>query len=161
MPSFTIHLAVAKKYLEKHKNENEEEFYRGVIDPDLKDKSTSHFGKYSSEPDLNRYCREVGLNSSYKRGYFLHLLTDDLFYNKYLEGFSEEIYDDYNRINQAIIDQYGIEIPDRIKDLVKFESGETKLLDFDSICKFIDTVGDIELENYKTEMQEEQEQEIK
>lgn len=104
MPSFTIHLAVAKKYLEKHKNENEEEFYRGVIDPDLKDKATSHFGKYSSEPDLNRYCREVGLNSSYKRGYFLHLLTDDLFYNKYLEGFSEEIYDDYNRINQAIID---------------------------------------------------------
>lgn len=44
---------------------------------------------------------------------------------------------------------------------MKFESGETKLLDFDSICKFIDTVGDIELENYKTEMQEEQEQEIK
>lgn len=161
MPSFTIHLAVAKKYLEKHKNENEEEFYNGVIDPDLKDKKTSHFGKYSSTPDLNRYCREVELNSSYNRGYFLHLLTDDLFYNKYLERFSNEIYNDYNKINRAIVARYSLEIPDKIKDLIKFESGETKLLNFDSICKFIDTVGDIELENYKTEMQEEQEQEIK
>lgn len=162
MPSFTIHLAVAKKYLEKHKNENEEEFYRGVIAPDLKDKATSHFGQYSSTPDLNRYCREVGLNSSYNRGYFLHLLTDDLFYNKYLERFSTEIYDDYNKINQAIIDKYGLKIPDIIKELVKFENGKTRLLNFDSICKFIDTVGNIELKDYRQiKKQEEQEQEGK
>ena len=161
MPSFTIHLAIAKKYLEKHPEENEEAFYNGVIDPDLKDKSTSHFGKYSNTSDLNRYCREVGLNSSYNRGYFLHLLTDDLFYNKYLERFLNEIYDDYNIINQSIINKYGIEIPDKIKDLVKFESGETRLLDFDSICKFIDTVGNIELEKYKqVKIQDEQEQEV-
>lgn len=162
MPSFTIHLAVAKKYLEAHQEENEEEFYNGVIDPDLKDKKTSHYGQYSSTPDLNRYCREVGLNSSYNRGYFLHLLTDDLFYNKYLERFSTEIYNDYNKINRAIVDRYGIEMPDKIKDLVRFESGETRLLDFDSICKFIDTVGNIDLENYKqSKMQDEQEQETK
>lgn len=34
MPSFTIHLAVAKKYLETHKQENEQEFLKGVIAPD-------------------------------------------------------------------------------------------------------------------------------
>ena len=148
MPSFTIHLAVAKKYLEKHKEEDEIEFYNGVIEPDLKNKETSHFGKYSSCPDLNKYCKEVGLNSSYNRGYFLHLLTDDLFYNRFLQQFSEKIYDDYDKINQALIEKYNLKIPEKIKDKVKFKEGNTQILDFEKVCKFIDTVGNIELKNY-------------
>ena len=151
MPSFTIHLAVAKKYLEKHPEEKKEEFYRGVIDPDLKDKRVSHFGPNSSSPDLNRYCQEMGLKSSYNRGYFLHLLTDDLFYNKYLESFSEEIYDDYDRINKILIEKYQLTIPEIIREKVKFKDEIPQILDFESICKFIDTVGEIDLENYKTE----------
>ena len=149
MPSFTIHLAVAKKYIEKHPEENKEEFYRGVIDPDLKDKSVSHFGPNSSSPDLNRYIQEVGLNSSYNRGYFLHLLTDDLFYNRYLEMFSEEIYDDYDRINRRLIEKYQLTIPENIKAKVDFKDEKTKILDFEGICKFIDTVGNIDIESYK------------
>lgn len=36
MPGFTIHIAVAKEYIKKHKDEikNEEEFIKGIIDPD-------------------------------------------------------------------------------------------------------------------------------
>lgn len=153
MPSFTIHLAVAKKYLERHPEENKEQFYNGVIDPDLKDKTTSHFGPNSSNVDLNKYCQEVGLTTSYDRGYFMHLLTDDLFYNKFLNRFSEEIYNDYDKINKALIEKYNLQIPEKVREKVKFTSGETKILDLETVCKFIDAVGSLELESYVQEKQ--------
>lgn len=154
MPSYVIHLAIAKKYLENHKKEeneeNEEEFYKGVIAPDLADKKTSHFGEYSSSPNLNKYYNEVGLNSSFKKGYFLHLVTDYLFYNKFLKSFSPEIYEDYNKINERLIKKYNIDIPKEVEEKAKFEQGDLKVLDYDGVCKFINAVGMIELESYKS-----------
>jgi len=54
MPGFTIHIAVAKRYIEKHKSEikSEEEFIKGAIAPDMnekmdeiaQDKSKTHYG---------------------------------------------------------------------------------------------------------------------
>ena len=56
MPGFTIHLAVGKRYIEKHKKQikNENDFMKGTIAPDLdkdfsqieKNKSKSHYGKW-------------------------------------------------------------------------------------------------------------------
>ena len=149
MPSFLIHLAVAKKYLEHHAEENAKEFYRGVIEPDLRDKSTSHFGEYSSVPDLNRYYNEVGLNSSFSRGYFLHLVTDYLFYNKFLKTFSKEIYQDYDKINRRLMEEYNIDISDVVREKIQFLEGKPQILNFDEVCKFINTVGMVELESYK------------
>ncbi|MBO5371590.1 MAG: hypothetical protein J6A75_02605 [Lachnospiraceae bacterium] len=147
MPSYTIHLAVAKKYLEHHKEEDENAFYQGVIAPDLKEKPASHFGKSSSRPDLKAYKEIVGLNSSYDRGYYLHLLTDKLFYRKYLaEGeFSKEIYNDYDKINRSIIEAYQLKIPDEVKNKIFFMPGEPKIIRKD-IMKFIDWVGEMDLE---------------
>ena len=54
MPGFVIHLAVAKEYMQKHKDEikNEEEFMRGILEPDLISdlnknisKGKTHYGK--------------------------------------------------------------------------------------------------------------------
>ncbi len=42
----------------------------------------------------------------------------------------------------------------KIKDLVKFESGELKVLEFDSIYKSIDTVGNIDLRSYRRTLEE-------
>ena len=148
MPSYIIHLAVAKKYLENHK-EDEKEFYKGVIAPDLLDKKVSHFGEYSSTPDLNRYYNDVGLDTSFNRGYFLHLVTDYLFYNKFLESFSPEIYEDYDKINESLVRKYNIDIPKEVEEKVKFKQGNLAILDFDKVCKFIDTVGKVPLESYK------------
>lgn len=149
MPSYVIHLAVAKKYLENHKEEDFEEFYRGVVAPDLADKKVSHYGEYSSSPDLNKYYNEVGLDNSYNRGYFLHLVTDYLFYNKFLQSFSSEIYEDYNKINSDLIEKYNISIPKEIEEKIKFKEGIPSILDINRICKFIDAVGQVELERYK------------
>ena len=47
MPCLAMHLAVAKKYLEKHPEENKEEFILGTIAPDI------------NMPDINKYIKGV------------------------------------------------------------------------------------------------------
>jgi len=44
MASFSIHLAVGKRYMEKNHIENEQLFMKGIVDPDLaSDKNKSHY----------------------------------------------------------------------------------------------------------------------
>ena len=159
MPSYAMHLAIAKKYLETHKEENEEEFYQGTIAPDNKPvleigNGRLHYGENSHRPGLNRYYQEQGLNSSYNRGYFLHLLTDYLFYNKFLDKFSADICDDYERMNQRIIDKYDLDISEDIKSHIWFKDGDLKVIDESEVYKFIDTVGKLDLEKYKEQVSE-------
>jgi len=83
MPGYVIHLAVAERYLKNHKNkkENYDEFIQGVIFPDsVEDKEKTHYGKGSSNSDLYKFLQENKIDNSFKRGYFLHLITDYLFY---------------------------------------------------------------------------------
>ena len=94
MPGYVIHLAVAKEYLKKSKNrnENEEEFINGVIFPDsVKDKAITHYGEKSSKSNLYEFLKDKNVNNSFYRGYFLHLLTDYLFYNKYVDKITKDM----------------------------------------------------------------------
>ena len=87
MPGYVIHLAVAEEYLKKHPipKENYTDFIQGVIFPDsVTDKSLTHYGNGSSESNLYKFLLQNQIIDSFKRGYFLHLLTDYLFYNKYI-----------------------------------------------------------------------------
>ena len=44
MPSFNIHLAIANRYIQKHKIENQKEFLEGSIAPDfVENKRLSHY----------------------------------------------------------------------------------------------------------------------
>ena len=118
MPGYVIHLAVAERYLEKHpnKSENYEDFIEGVIFPDgVKDKSKTHYGNGSSNSNLPDFLNEHNLENSFDRGYFIHLLTDYLFYNKYIDTFSKEIYNDYDILNKELITKYHITLPDKAK----------------------------------------------
>ena len=88
MPGYVIHLAIAEEYLRKHseKKEDYKEFINGVIEPDgVKDKSLTHYGPKSSKSNLAEYLKVNNIDNSFSRGYFLHLLTDYLFYNRYIE----------------------------------------------------------------------------
>ena len=146
MPGYVIHLAVGKVYLRDNKVENVTEFERGIIAPDIvADKSKSHYGPDSAEPDLNRYIELNREFDDFKEGYFLHLLTDHLFYNRFLQEWSPDIYDDYNKLNRAIVQRYGIIIPKEVQDIVKYEVGRPKILDEDRLYKFIETVGKINI----------------
>ena len=104
MPGYVIHLAVGKVYAQNNKIEDLNVFERGIIEPDMvENKAISHYGPYSSQPGLNQFVKANGISSSYNEGYFLHLVTDYLFYQKFLSRWDKAIYDDYNKLNSRLL----------------------------------------------------------
>ena len=108
MPCLAIHLAVAKKYLEKHKEENKEDFILGTIAPDVNmeninnyingvdaSKNSHHFGtNYETtsvieymkrKVDFSKFFAQNDINTSFLRAYFLHLLCDYYFFGEYIK----------------------------------------------------------------------------
>lgn len=150
MPGYVIHLAVAERYLEKHpnKSENYEDFIEGVIFPDgVKDKSKTHYGNGSSNSNLPDFLNEHNLENSFDRGYFIHLLTDYLFYNKYIDTFSKEIYNDYDILNKELITKYHITLPDKAKKHVSFNaSGSLKILSLDLVNTLIEEISELDID---------------
>lgn len=155
MPSLIMYLAIAKKYIEKHPEESEEEFMKGMLAPDIKrnlkaEKARLHYGEQTSHrPDLNRFYQERGLDSSYDRGYFLNLLSDYLFYNRFLQEYSISIFHDFRKMNQRIKEKYRIDLPQELETRVVFEDGELNSIDEESVYKFVDFAGQLDLEAYK------------
>ena len=146
MPGYVIHLAVGKVYSKKNKINDIESFERGIIAPDLaKDKSKSHYGPYTSDPDLNRFLREKRITNEFDEGYFLHLVTDYLFYNRLLKNWNEHVYDDYDKLNGRIIEKYNIVLPEEILEVVKTKDGKLESLNEEQIYRFIDVVGKIDI----------------
>ena len=167
MPGFTIHLACAKEYLRKHKNEikDEEEFTKGNIAPDYntiikgQDKSVAHYGKwgiYENYTDLNKFLADekVDISKDYWKGYFFHLLVDYYFYNIYFKNEnaekiknSEFFAPDFDILNEPLITKYSIEVIDELSKYMKFvDKKETKYLKLDKIVDFIDKMTDFEIE---------------
>lgn len=107
MPCLAIHLAIAKKYLDKHPEENKDDFILGTIAPDInlsninkyingvnEDKNSHHFGLNFKTEDVIEYMKKKvdfklffennDINTSFLRAYFLHLLCDYRFFGEYI-----------------------------------------------------------------------------
>lgn len=149
MPGYVIHLAIAEEYLKKHKNNHEDyhQFIEGVIFPDsVTDKSLTHFGKKSSKSNLFNFLEENKLENSFQRGYFLHLLTDYLFYNKYIDTMTDDMYNDYDLLNEMLIQKYKVILPEKIKEFVFFKNnGSLKILSPALVEKIIKEISDMNL----------------
>ena len=157
MAGYVIHLAIAEEYLKKHKDvkEDYEEFIKGVIYPDsVTDKSLTHYGIKSSKVILKDFLQDNEINNSYMRGYFLHLITDYLFYNKYLEKFSKDIYNDYDILNKRLIEKYNVVLPVNIQNNVFYKEWETKILTMELAIKIIDEISDLNLNAVEKEIRE-------
>lgn len=145
MPGYVIHLATGKEYIKNNREDIQDvnKFLNGIIIPDILSKPESHYGKDTATPDLDAYLKSHPTLDDFNKGYFLHLITDYLFYNKFLKipEFLPEIYDDYDKSNKLLIEKYKIDIPEEIKSVVQFKDGDLKILDFKSICEFIETIG--------------------
>ena len=87
-------------------------------------------------------------------------ITDYLFYNRYLREFSDEIYHDYNKLNEFLIKKYNIDITPEIREMVGDEKGKPKILTEDSIGRFIEAIANIDLQKCKNLQQYLQEYEI-
>ncbi len=148
MPGYTIHLAIASEYMKHNKVEDEADFIRGVIIPDLLKTSTSHFGIKENKLDFDELKRCIDINSSYGRGYYLHLITDYLFYYKFISSMALDRYSDYDILNPFLIAKYSLKIPAEIKDLIKFKEGVPKILTESSTSDFIERTSKINLEEY-------------
>jgi len=148
MPGYVIHLAVAKEYLKINKIENESEFYKGVIIVDMLKTLDSHYGIKQNKLDIDLFKSCIDFNTSYGKGYYLHMITDYIFYFKFLSIVSTELYNDYDILNEFLINKYNVIIPSELVDIVKFKIGTPTLINESSICEFIDMVSKIDLDEY-------------
>ena len=162
MPGYVIHLAIAEEYLRKNKDNKEKynKFIEGVIFPDsVEDKSKTHYGKSSSKTNLYKFLKENDISKSFKRGYFLHLLTDYIFYNKYLDKFSKDIYNDYDVLNYELMSKYNVIIPEDIKCKVFFkEKEELKILSKELVEKLIIEISSENLDRVAKQIKENKEE---
>ena len=166
MPSFNIHLAVAKRYLEKNPGIiwNKQDFYDGNIAPDLTDdKLATHYSLPRVEGDLPSHINsKVGIASVYKlpidtdfeKGIFLHLLTDYVFYNFYFDKtfiknypadkFTIDMYASYNATNPSLVEKYNISYDDTSNGallhsyIVKLQSSRPTIADGDNLLTDFD-----------------------
>lgn len=164
MPGFVIHIAVAKEYLKKHNNnEYDDEFIKGNILPDLTDdKTKTHYGKSPTYTNLKEFLLHNKLNNSLNKGIFLHLITDYLFYNYYLENVprkssKEILHNDYDIINKDLIEKYDIKLPENIEKYVFYKNGESKILTFNLAVKVIKEISELNIEKVQEEVIEDKE----
>lgn len=164
MPGYVIHLAIAKEYIKKHKIEDRLEFLKGSIAPDgNQNKVLSHYSIHgtSSGSNLYLFLQKNKLDNDYNKGYFLHLLSDLLFYNKYFRFIEEdrldinEIHRDYDRVNKYMLEEFDFNEDE--KELIKnqywiVENEEPVYLKIDKINEFIDIVSNYDIDVLEKEV---------
>lgn len=152
MAGYVIHLAVAEEFIKKHPEDIQDykKFIEGVIAPDgVSDKSITHYGEKSSKVNLKKFLENNEINNDFNKGYFLHLVTDYLFYNKFLDYISKDIYNDYDILNKTLKDFFNVKIPESVKEKVFYKQGETKILSLEKTINFIKKVSRYELNDIK------------
>lgn len=153
MAGYIMHLAVGEEYRRNYPDQinNEDEFIKGILYPDLThDHSKTHYGPKSSQVNLKSFFNNRDINSDFHKGYLIHLVTDYLFYNKFLKKFSKkDIYTDYDITNMELKNEFNVKIPEEVIDMIFFKNGETKIIDLEETKDFIRKTGKYNLEDIK------------
>lgn len=122
MPSIASHF-VSAQIISSKLNVNKDDFYRGIILPDIIDNLNSHYklkGKYYMIPDIS-YYESIMDNSSLAKGYLAHLLLDKIFLEEYVpqkvKNFNKinlfsanMMYNDYTSMNYLLIKKYNLNL---------------------------------------------------
>lgn len=154
MPGFVIHIAIGQEYLKKQNKNYSEEFIKGTIAPDFTDdKSKTHYGKSPRYTNLKKFLDNNKIDTDFNKGFFLHLITDYLFYNYYIESTGKSgLYNDYDITNKNLIEKYNVILLDNVKDKVFFKEGTPEILTLELSCKIIDEISNVDLEKIKEEV---------
>lgn len=141
MASSLIHMAVAKRVNEVLKLENEKQFLFGSIAPDIakmvgSTRKKSHFileNEDTSIPNIERFLNKYQkyLKNPYELGYYVHLVTDVLWFDEFLPNFLEDnylisktgekikfdedelleiLYNDYTNLNSEVLSYYNLDL---------------------------------------------------
>lgn len=170
MPGFVIHIAIAKEYAKNHNKEikNVQEFIEGAIAPDYisltnpnENKNKTHYGQWgdwtshNQQIHLNEFLKDekVNLNTDYWKGYFIHLLSDYYFSEKYFKQEiqkakenEDKLYNDYDCLNKELLEKYNIEIVDELKKFMSCIDETPKYLESKKVKKFIEEMSNINLQ---------------
>lgn len=171
MASLMIHLLIGQQYCKNQHIEDIDAFLEGNLAPDMvKNKAPTHFSKTErnatytlsilNKVDLPRFCRETKVFDDYHKGVFLHLLTDYIYFNKYLINtpnyrkfddhdqlkIRDTLYRDYHRVNKWLMEKYPelkLElIPD---DMKTTRDDEMEIISKYAISKIIEYCSNVNL----------------
>ena len=172
MACATVHLAIAKKFLEKHPNLNSNDIINGSLYPDASnDDAKSHYTDPNRGSDnvshvrgkvnLYQFLQEHKNMNDFELGWFLHLVTDYLFFEecftteyletKSYEDFRDDLYYAYTHLNLYLSEKYGItdddykEYPSELYPGLPYEKC---IISKEMIDEFIDRVCSINIEKY-------------
>ena len=138
MPSQITHLAVAKRYLEKHPQTitDVQAFYDGSVLPDLDpNKAVSHCGTRAEKNDIvkrnaekvnpTKFVATHDMSDDLNRGQWLHLYVDYQYYNVFLLNYfkrtekdqtSIDLYETTRRDDAYMQKKYGVGYADTTVD---------------------------------------------
>jgi len=156
MAGYVIHLAIANEYVRKHADINNiEDYYKGIIYPDsVKDKSLTHYGPNSANPNLIKFLEEHKEMNDFEKGYFIHLVSDYIFYRSMEELPDSRIYDDYDILNDVVVKKYEVEIPKEVENIIHHKEGKLTYLSEELVDKIIEKVSDESIEEYIKDINE-------
>ena len=174
MASLMIHQIVGEEYCKRHNVQSEYMFLNGNLIPDLvKDKKPTHFSarcrnrtyteSIENKVDLQAFCEHVDIGSSFNKGLFLHLITDQVFFYKYLLNnpkyrevefenqlyIQEILYRDYHRNNLYLMKKYPHTILSLLPVFAKITRDDIdnmEILSHEAIDEIIDMCASIDLE---------------
>ncbi len=173
MASPNMHLAIAKKYMEKNSSIDSASFLSGTIYPDVTiDKSTTHYTDLVSTDKLSdhlfhkvnlyRFLKSHENMSDFELGWFLHLVGDFIFFTEYFDSeyvekvdykdFCRALYYSYDCTNKYIWDKYSLSMDD-LKDYPTeyypgFPEYRKCILSKEQVDDFINRVSSIDINKY-------------
>ncbi len=179
MASAMIHIAVAKSLENKLEIKNPRDYYLGSIAPDIskhigESKVHSHFINNTKNdiPNMEDFTKKYPnfQDKSFDLGYYIHLYTDKLWFERFLPKITEGdyiklldgtvifsapqdttklIYQDYTNLNIQLLDEYKLDLQLFYEDFIK---PDTNINDIpvDKLNLLLDQMGII-IENSKEE----------
>ena len=174
MASSAMHIAIAKKYLEKNKDKNLDykKVMAGTLYPDAtNDKDKTHYTMaergnnnvthLASKVDLYAFLNDNAVLDDFKLGWFIHLITDYLFFSEcfteeYLlshsyEQFRSDLYFAYDCLEKYIEEKYNITMADYADYPSEYHEGisyQDSIFSKDLIDSFIERVSSVNIKEY-------------
>ena len=166
MPNISAHMIVAQEVAKKL-NIKSDDFIRGNLLPDIIVSNDSHHKIKSGVylvPDINNFRKKLDLTNDLYLGYYTHLLLDKYYLETYLSKIypnkniflDGQIYNDYNYLNNSLINIFKLNTDYIEKVLMKYDCkinkvklkynmkclkngkiGQTSYLNIDSFSKFL------------------------
>ena len=97
--------------------------------------------------NLWKFLNEKDIKTSFNRGYFLHLLTDYLFYNHYVDTMTKDMYNDYDVLNDRLVEKYDVKIPEKVKDQIFSKpDGILKILTEELVDKLVEEISNMDID---------------